>query len=68
MVSGNVKDQDGGRLPGVSIRVKEDTKAGTVTNTDGSFNIKVLPQYKTLVFSSIGYTTIEVAIAGKRPF
>ncbi len=62
-VRGVVTDESGRTLPGVSITIKGST-IGTSTSPDGSFNINV-PEGGTLVFSSIGYETQEVAINGK---
>lgn len=47
-------------LPFASILVKG-TKNGATTDIDGKFQIKVQPGTYTLVFSFIGYTTIEMS-------
>ena len=57
-VSGVVSDNAGLPLPGVSVLVKG-TKAGTQTDFDGKFSIKVAPN-QTLIFSYIGMKTQEV--------
>ncbi|MCC8408287.1 SusC/RagA family TonB-linked outer membrane protein [Mucilaginibacter sp. UR6-1] len=62
-VTGRVVDEKGAPLPGVSVAVKGST-AGTVTDASGKFSINA-PDNGTLVFSFIGYTTQEVAVAGK---
>ncbi len=51
-------------LPGVNILAKG-TTTGTVTDIDGNYRITVDDAITTLVFSSIGYTTEEVAINGR---
>jgi iron complex outermembrane receptor protein len=53
-------------LPGVSVTVKGTTQ-GTVTNTDGSFQIDVTTG-RYLLFSSIGSETQEIFIDGIRKF
>lgn len=64
--TGIVKDAaNGGTLPGVNVTVKEKVGVGTVTDIDGKFTLKLPEGAKTLVFSFIGYTSQEVAIAGK---
>ena len=59
-VTGLVVDQNAEPLIGVTIKVKDDAKSGTVTGLDGDFSIMV-QKGKTLVFSYLGYQTKEVA-------
>ncbi len=59
-VSGTVTSGDGATIPGVSVAVKG-TSRGTLTDASGTYSIAVSPN-TTLVFSSIGYTTQEVAV------
>jgi TonB-linked SusC/RagA family outer membrane protein len=60
-ISGIIKDAaDNNPLPGVSVRVKG-LKTGTTTNANGAFSITA-QKGKTLVFSFIGYKTIEVTV------
>lgn len=64
MISGKVisaDDQMG--IPGVNIAIKGSTRA-TSTDLDGNFSIKVESDNDLLVFTSVGYTTQEVPIAG----
>ncbi|WP_316801831.1 SusC/RagA family TonB-linked outer membrane protein [Pedobacter nototheniae] len=56
---GIVKDSTGLVLPGVSVSVKGVKGIGTSTDADGKFSLKV-PDNATLVFSIIGYETIEI--------
>lgn len=64
-VSGRVVAlDDGNGLPGVSILVKG-TQQGTVTDADGNYSINVPSGSSALVFSFIGYKTMEVAIDGR---
>ena len=65
VVTGRVTDsKDNTGIPGVTVTPKG-TKTGTQTGSDGSFRISVGSGVSTLVFSSIGYATQEVDIAGK---
>jgi TonB-linked SusC/RagA family outer membrane protein len=56
---------DKGNLPGVNIQVKG-TQTGTFTNKDGVFTIDVPERNATLVFSFIGYETLEIPIDGRK--
>src|SRR4051812_10966413 len=62
-VTGIVTGDNGNPLNGVSVTVKGTTR-GTSTNTAGKFTI-LAPSNATLVVSSVGYTTQEVAVAGR---
>ncbi|MBP5770758.1 MAG: TonB-dependent receptor [Bacteroidaceae bacterium] len=60
-VTGVVKDATGEPLPGANIIVKDSKGLGTITNIDGEYSIKV-QQYKTLVYSFMGFETQEVVV------
>lgn len=68
-VKGTVTDQTGQPVPGVSVFVK-DTQVGTTTGLDGNFSLTVPAKLLggRLVFSSIGYTDVEVSIGDRRTF
>ncbi len=51
-------------LPGVNIVVKN-TTIGTVTDIDGNYRLTAPDDAETLVFSSVGYTSEEVAIGNQ---
>lgn len=59
---------DGLPLPGVSIFVKENPNAGTVTDFDGSFELQVPEGGQTLVFSFVGFEQKEVPIGNQTNF
>ncbi|QDA62076.1 SusC/RagA family TonB-linked outer membrane protein [Hymenobacter jejuensis] len=64
-VSGKVTDaQSGEGLPGVTVLVKGTTN-GISTGADGTYTLSVPASGGTLVFSSIGYTTVERAIGSE---
>ncbi len=64
-ISGQVTDfASGEALPGVNIIVKG-TTIGTVTNVEGNYNLTAPDNAETLVFSSVGYNTEEVAIGNR---
>lgn len=61
-VTGQVTDlSEGGGLPGVNILVKG-TSVGTITDVDGNYSLSAPASAETLVFSSVGYETLEEAI------
>ena len=61
-VTGTVTDVSGSPLPGVNV-VEKGTSNGTSTDFDGNYNISVA-ENATLVFSSLGYATTEMSVAG----
>ncbi len=63
-VSGKVSDAKGDGVPGASVTVKG-TTTGTISDANGGFKINVPNSGGTLVFSSIGYKTQEVKLAGQ---
>lgn len=64
-VSGKVFDEQGQPLPGVSIRLKNNS-LGTSSGPDGSYNIQIPASSinPELVFSSIGFDAKEVRVTG----
>ena len=62
-VTGTVTDADSGEpLPGVNIRV-EATQIGTITNVDGTYQIALPIDNRTLIFTFVGYRTQDVEVA-----
>lgn len=66
-ISGQVNDENGVPLPGVTVSIK-DTKIGTITDLDGKFTLKADADSKVLVISSIGYQTQELIIGNRIEF
>ena len=66
-ITGNVTDQQGLPLPGVTVIVKG-TSIGTVTNMDGDFSLRVPADAEALQFSFVGMRTQEIALAGRTSF
>jgi len=56
------EDQTG--LPGVNVIVKGTTQ-GTVTDVEGNYTIGVPDETAILVFSSVGFSTQEIAVGGQ---
>ncbi len=64
VVTGNVIDETGEPMAGVSVMVKG-TGNGTSTNIDGFYSLSVSNTNAILVFSYLGYENREVPMAGK---
>ncbi len=65
VITGNVTDPKSGKaVPNVTVTVKG-TKVSAQTGTDGSFRISAPANASALIFTSIGYATLETAISGK---
>lgn len=62
-VSGTVKAQDGEILPGATI-IEKGTQNGTTSDAEGRFTLSA-DDKATLVFSMIGYVTLELPVGGK---
>ena len=56
--------EDGKGIPGATILVKG-TTIGTISGSDGGYEISFDKKYNTLVFSFMGMETVEVDVTGK---
>lgn len=63
VVSGKVSDDTGETLIGVSVKIKG-TNKGVITNVNGEYSLSA-PENATLVFSYLGYETIERKLTGQ---
>ena len=62
IISGSIKDASNGeQLLGATVLVKE-LKTGTATNMYGFYSLSLIPGKYTLVFSYIGYQSVEKII------
>ncbi|MCR8556964.1 TonB-dependent receptor [Mucilaginibacter sp. BJC16-A38] len=66
-VTGRVTNKAGEPLSGATVTIKR-TKTGVVTDANGRFSLKGLDQNDILVFSFIGYKTLEVKIGTQTVF
>lgn len=64
-VTGTVIDDLGEPLPGATVIVKDAKGLGTTTDIDGKYSIKV-EQYKTLVFSYMGFESQEFLVKDQK--
>lgn len=60
-VTGTVKDTKGQPVPGVTVMVKG-TTGGAMTDPNGVYSIRVPDGNRTLVFTAVGFETLEVAL------
>lgn len=65
-VSGTVKNETGGAMPGVTILLKG-TTMGVTTDTDGKFAIQAMPE-DVLKISFIGYLSEQIPVGNKTQF
>lgn len=63
IINGQVTDETGTPLPGVTVSIKG-TPKGTTTNPDGNYRIAI-PSKATLLFRNVGYIPQEVSAEGK---
>jgi len=63
-ISGVVRDESGNGMPGVSVKVKGKTNSA-ITDSKGLFKIEAAPE-DVLIFSYIGYSTIERMVQAGR--
>lgn len=65
VITGVVKDAAGNFLQSVTVQVKNDISAGTFTNARGIYNINVPSGKAILIFSFIGYKSVEIPVKEK---
>jgi TonB-dependent starch-binding outer membrane protein SusC len=63
-VTGTISDEFGDGMPGVTVLVKG-TTTGTATDIDGRFSLNVPSNESVLVFSFIGYKTVEQVVGNR---
>lgn len=66
-ITGKVTDPSGQAIPGVSVAQKG-TTTGTTTGLDGSFSLGVSGQDAVLIFTAIGYASVEQAVGTSTSF
>src|ERR1700730_10985628 len=64
IITGKVTDDKGNGLPNVTIGVKG-TSIGTTSKVDGTYSLTAPSYSKTLEFSSVGMTPLEISIGNK---
>ena len=61
VVTGRVTDSTGTGLPGITVTARG-ARVATQTATDGIFRLVVPSSVDALIFSSVGFTTLQVPI------
>ncbi|SKB47605.1 SusC/RagA family TonB-linked outer membrane protein [Daejeonella lutea] len=64
VIRGNVKDEGGVTLPGVSVKVKG-ASTSTSTDNNGNFTINVPGESSVLVFTYVGFTSQEIVVGSQ---
>lgn len=64
-VRGVVKDETGSPVPSATVLLKGSGNVGTVTDVEGRFTLNIPDGKATLVISSIGFQTQEVAVENR---
>ncbi|MCW8980832.1 MAG: SusC/RagA family TonB-linked outer membrane protein [Altibacter sp.] len=65
-LSGSVKEPGGKTVPFVNV-IEKGTTNGTTTDMDGNFTLAVNNLPTTLIFSSIGFETVEQSVSSTTP-
>ena len=52
-------------LTGVNVVIKENPAVGVTTDLNGKYSLTVTPEFKTLVFSFVGFDEIEEPLDGR---
>jgi TonB-linked SusC/RagA family outer membrane protein len=63
-ISGVVKDVGGMPLPGVSV-IQKGTTRGASTDFDGNYSLELTSGEKILVYSYLGFKTVEIPVKGR---
>lgn len=63
-LSGKITDKSGAPLPGVSVVIMG-TTMGTITNTDGQYQLNNVEPDASLIFSFLGMKTVETNVNGR---
>lgn len=62
-VTGTITSEDGAPLLGVNV-IQKGTSNGVISDFDGNYQINLVPGSQVLVFSYIGYRTLEQNVTG----
>ncbi|MGF6850211.1 TonB-linked SusC/RagA family outer membrane protein [Chitinophaga sp. W3I9] len=63
-ISGKITDDSGNAIPGATIKVKRG-KYGTISNSDGSFQLKHVKKGEIISISSIGFESEDIEVKNK---
>ncbi len=65
VVNGKITDESGLPIPGASVRIKN-ASGGTSSDSGGNYKITVPNKEAILIFSSVGYVTLETKVADRK--
>ena len=65
-VSGTITDPTGEALIGVTVSVKGNPTQGTATDFDGKYTLKNVPSNGSLIFSYVGFGSVEEKVNGRK--
>ena len=63
-ITGRVTDEEGNPLEAVTVTIKGTTSAVT-TDADGNYRLSISGNQHTLVFTTVGYESVELAVGGQ---
>lgn len=66
VVSGYITDTQGEPIPGVSVALKDNPTFGTISDTEGRYQLSVPDENSIIIFSFVGMQTQEVPVAGRQ--
>lgn len=61
IITGEVKDEEGNLLEGVTVQFKN-SETVTTTNSKGTYQLKMAPGHSILVFSMVGFHQLELTV------
>ena len=64
LISGTISDDRHTALVGVNIQVKG-TDIGTISDLDGNYQLAIPGDFETLIYSYIGYATVEEVVGNR---
>ncbi|WP_207766519.1 SusC/RagA family TonB-linked outer membrane protein [Siphonobacter curvatus] len=66
ILTGKIKDEKGGVVPGATIRLEENANVGTTSDGDGKFSLNIPGTTGTLLISSVGYVSQSIAVSSTK--
>jgi TonB-linked SusC/RagA family outer membrane protein len=67
-ITGKVIDKSGNPIPGVTVIVKGNNTIGTITDANGYFSLRRVPDNATIQFSFVGMKTQDVSARNRNTF
>lgn len=64
-VTGTVSDKEGNPIPGVTV-FQKGTQNGNSSDFDGNYSLELTVGQKVLIFSYLGYKTVEIPVSNRK--